>query len=70
MTWVLIDTADDDVPVILENTPPPENERALWRAASDDEYQRYYQHYNTFGDPEWVPDLTDPVTIERWLETT
>jgi hypothetical protein len=45
---VLISTANDEVPVIIEwpeHYPFYEGERELWREASEDEYDRYYQHY-------------------------
>lgn len=60
MAIVLISTAADRVPVIIEdetNFPFGErvavvdgeitviSERDDWREATDDEYQRYYEHY-------------------------
>ncbi len=45
---VLISTANDSVPVIIENPthyPFTDGEGAMWREASEAEYGRYFDHY-------------------------
>jgi len=48
---VKINTADEDVPVIIEHPegyPFTEGEREEWREATDEEYGRYVTYWNDF----------------------
>lgn len=69
---VLIETAGDPVPVILERPDWYQfedqvvvrdgkitviSERELWREATDEEYGRYYDHYMENDDPWSNPNV-------------
>lgn len=55
LTPISPDYEDDGVPVIIEHPesyPWGPDERAQWREATEDEYQRYLEYYSRNGESE------------------